>query len=352
MVTFPRALCIVSLATLALAAAGCGGPSYMPPAGGVPASSASAGTYPVRTDPMVVNLLDGAPKRWPSAGFPPLKSARLVNSTPDRDLADDLLKQFRKNVRDPAAELSPAQAGQLARLLEDAFGTPAEPRVTVPDWNEIVIAAVARPSTGKGVFGNLGAVATALARWESAPVRADWNTANAVKAELKLDDSTLARGSVLYRRWCLQCHGPSGAGDGGHAIELAAMPRDYRQGVFKFVTAFPPAAQPGRPAPAKKGLGPSGKPRCDDLKHTIRCGLEGSIMPALPTLSEQELDGLVSYVIHLGVRGETEFATMAKAMDPDESDPDFTGQELVWLFDKNLLAVLYNWGVAAKNPIP
>src|SRR5262245_28879419 len=128
MPTVPRALLIIPAVTLTTA--GCGRSSYMPPAGGVPASSASAGQYQVRTDPMVVKLLDGAPKKWPSAGFPPLKSARLANSTPDRDLADDLLKQFRKNVRDPAADLTPGQATQLARLLEEAFGTPAEPRVT------------------------------------------------------------------------------------------------------------------------------------------------------------------------------------------------------------------------------
>src|SRR5206468_3176418 len=60
----------------------------------------------------------------------------------------------------------------------------------------------------------------------------------------------------------------------------------------------------------------------------------------------------VSYVIHLAVRGETEFATMAKAMNPDETDPDFTGPELEWLFHQNLMWVLYNWGLAAKNPIP
>ena len=75
-------------------------------------------------------------------------------------------------------------------------------------------------------------------------------------------------------------------------------------------------------------------------------------MPAFPTLTEQELDDLISYVIHLSIRGETEFATMSKAMQPTEVDPDFLGPELEWLFDKNLMFVLYNWGVAAENPIP
>jgi len=41
-----------------------------------------------------------------------------------------------------------------------------------------------------------------------------------------------------------------------------------------------------------------------------------------------------------------------KAMQPTEDDPDFAGPELQWLFDQNLMFVLYNWGIAAKNPIP
>jgi mono/diheme cytochrome c family protein len=269
-----------------------------------------------------------------------------VNATPDRDIADDLVKQFKKNVLDPAAELTPSQTELIAKLLEDRFGIPAEPRVRVPEWDELVVTAVARPNPNNGAFANLGAFAKAFAKWDGKNWRQDWETANAVKAELKLDDATLARGAVLYRRWCLQCHGPSGAGDGAHAIELAAMPRDYRQGIFKFITAFPP------PSPKKKGLGPSGKPRRDDLKRTVRNGLEGSMMPAFATLTEQELDDVVSYVIHLSIRGETEFATMAKAIQPTEDDPDFAGPELEWLFDQNLLFTLFNWGIAAKNPIP
>jgi mono/diheme cytochrome c family protein len=353
MMIFPRLAPAVLVSFLAL---GCGS-RYMPlPDGGVPPMSASAGQYSVRTDPLVIKLLDGAPKRWPSAGFPPLKSTRLINSTPDRDIADDLLKQFGKNILDPATGLDPSKAEQLARLLEGAFGTPAVPRVRVPTWDELVWAGAVRPNPAKGFFANFRAAVAAVKKWKPEPWRADWETANAVKAELKLDDAALARGSVLYRRWCMQCHGPTGAGDGAHAIELAAPPRDYRQGVFKFVTAFQPPptqAKPGESPPVKKkGLGPSGKPRRDDLKRTVRNGLDGSMMPAFTTLSEQELDDLVSYVIHLSVRGETEFATMAKAMQPTEEDPEFDGPELEWLFDQNLLFVLYNWGVAAKNPIP
>jgi mono/diheme cytochrome c family protein len=268
---------------------------------------------------MVIKLLDGAPRSWPSNGFPPLRSARNPAATPDRDIAEDLRKQLNKNILDPVA-LSSEQSQQIAALMLKDFGSPAEPRVRVPDWNEIA----------------------------KQGVRADWEAAKAAKDELKLDDASLARGSVVYRRWCMQCHGVTGAGNGAQAIELAAMPRDYRQGIFKFVTAFvkPDPKQP------KKGLGPSGKPLRADLVRTIRKGIDGSMMPAFPTLTDAEVEDLVSYVIHLAVRGETEFATMAKAMQPTEEDPDFTGPELVWLFNQNLMFVLINWQLAAKSPIP
>jgi mono/diheme cytochrome c family protein len=302
---------------LALFAAGCGSGYTPPPLAAAPA--APAATYPARTDLMVVKLLDGAPRRWPSNGFLPLKSARRPDLTPDRELADDLRKQFGKNVLDPAG-LNPAQAEQLARRLGSAFGTPADPRVRLPDPDE--------------------------KESKSASARADREAAAAAAAELGLGDAALARGSVLYRRWCLQCHGPTGAGDGAHAVELSAPPRDYRQGVFKFATAFP---KPGQP---KKGLGPSGKPRRDDLKRTVRHGIDGSMMPAFPTLSEAELDDLVGYVVHLSVRGETEFATLGQLVNENSDDYGSEGPALDRLVDQNLAAALHNWGVAARSPIP
>lgn len=289
--------------------------------------------------------LDGTPRKWPTPGFPPLRSARFIETTPDRELAEDIRKQLGKNVLDPTAELQPAQRAQIAALLDRDFGTPAEPRVRLPEWNELVAAAVVRLDPEKGVFANLRAVAKELRRWQADELRADWEAARAAWAELRLEETALARGSVIYRRLCVQCHGPTGAGDGRHAIALAAMPRDYRQGIFKFVTTSIPQNQP------RKGLGAVGKPRRDDLKRTLRAGIDGSMMPAFPSLSEAELDDLVSYVIHLSIRGETEFATLARAARPTEEDPEFIGPDLTWLYDQNLIWVLANWNLAARSGI-
>src|SRR5262245_46938733 len=129
-----------------LAGLSCGcGASYVPASSAVLPATASDGTYPLRSDLMVVKLLDGAPKRWPANGFPPLRSASDPSSTPDRDIADELRKQFGKNILDPARDLTVAQAGQLARMLEQAFGTPAAPLVRVVTWEELVRSALLRP---------------------------------------------------------------------------------------------------------------------------------------------------------------------------------------------------------------
>jgi mono/diheme cytochrome c family protein len=130
------------------------------------------------------------------------------------------------------------------------------------------------------------------------------------------------------------------------------MPRDYRQGIFKFITAFPLPGSDKDSEGGKNPLKPAGKPIREDLKRTIRRGIDGSMMPAFPNLTDAQLDDLVSYVIHLSIRGETEFATMSKAMNPTEVDPDFNGVELRWLFDQNLMWVLENWGIAQNSAIP
>ncbi|QJW97773.1 c-type cytochrome [Frigoriglobus tundricola] len=234
--------------------------------------------------------------------------------------------------------------------MDAHFGTPAVPTVRVPEWDTVVATAVVRTDPEQKPLGaTLKAATGRLASFKWDAWRADWQAANAAKAELKLDDAALARGSVVYRRWCLQCHGPSGAGDPAHAVENGPMPRDYRQGVFKYVTAFAPPNLP------KKGLGAAGKARRADLKRTVRYGIEGTIMPAFPSLTEQELEDAVSYVIHLSVRGEAEFATLAKVTNVakyTEETPEYVGIELDWLFVQNELWVLLNWGLAAKYPIP
>jgi mono/diheme cytochrome c family protein len=348
------ALALVALVPLTLT--GCGGEpaaaELVPPA---PVTVPSV-RYAPRTDLLAITIPEGAPLHWPAPRCPPLRSAQLYPNTPDRDLALDLRKQIGKAILDPTdpSVLTPNQADRIARLVDAHFGTPLVPTVRLPDWDTVVASAVVRlerPDSDKPFpFGaSLKGARDRLKSFKWDLWRADWELATAVRTDLKLDDATLARGSIVYRRWCMQCHGQSGAGEPAQAIDNGPAPRDYRQGIFKYTTAFPPPSLP------KKGLGAVGKARRTDLLRTVRNGIDGTIMPAFPALTGAELEDVVSYVIHLSVRGETEFATLAKITNLaklTDVDPDYVGGELDWLFVQNQLWVLLNWGVAAKHPIP
>ena len=318
-------------ALLPLLAAGCG--RVPMPTDGPPAFVASASRYPLRADLLAVGNL-GAPPRWNSTGFPPLRSVQVEPRTPDIEFVSALKPLLGKEVFDPGISLNPTQRDDLARFLDQAFGSPAAPSVRLPGKDDI-----AKLKLEEMFADGLpkGKTAKQVAAEMATAAEAAW-------ADLRLDDASLARGGLHYRRWCIHCHGESGAGDGAQAAQAGSPPRDYRQGIFKFVSAAPQSASPKR--------GERGKPRKDDLKRTIRNGLDGSIMPGFPTLGDGELDDLIGYVVHLSVRGEAEFETMAKAMKPGDDDPDFVGKELERLFAAKQLTVLANWGKAEASPIP
>jgi mono/diheme cytochrome c family protein len=135
---------------------------------------------------------------------------------------------------------------------------------------------------------------------------------DAFKELLRLDDETLSFGSRLYRVHCLHCHGVSGNGRGPTAPWVNPHPRDYRLGKFKFTSTD------------SKKLGNERKPRRADLLRTLRQGVEGTTMPSFGLLKEDELEALVSYVIHLSIRGQLEVVVMKDILmdDPDLADPD------------------------------
>ncbi|MBM4071129.1 MAG: hypothetical protein FJ271_19605 [Planctomycetes bacterium] len=119
--------------------------------------------------------------------------------------------------------------------------------------------------------------------------------------KLRLDEQTLAKGSALYRVQCLHCHGVTGNGRGPTSRWVNPHPRDYRQGLFKFQSIDQVA-----------GIR---KPSRDDLMRTLVRGVEGTSMPSFGLLNHEDLELLVSYVIHLSIRGETEFQTLKNAYD-------------------------------------
>jgi mono/diheme cytochrome c family protein len=208
--------------------------------------------YPLRTDPIVLksegdNILEPTPLGQMDEHLAMLKQLSEGETTKDKF-----------SVVDPA-ELPADVREELREALENVFGTPAAPTVTSTDED----------------------------------------TAKSIE-ELQLSDKQLAHGSTIYRRRCVHCHGLTGDGRGPTAPWVNPHPRDYRRGVFKFMSVD---------ILAGRGIN---KPRRGDLFYTLRKGIEGTSMPAHPDLPEEDLNALISYVIHLSIRGQVEIQVMQK----------------------------------------
>jgi mono/diheme cytochrome c family protein len=118
----------------------------------------------------------------------------------------------------------------------------------------------------------------------------------------------LLAGQAAFQQRCAACHGDSGNGAGPAATALLPKPRDYRKGIFKFISTIDLENPSGN---RKK------KPTRDDLAAVIRRGAVGTSMPAFPLLPEQEVQDLIDYVRYLSQRGELEhrILTMIEAED-------------------------------------
>jgi mono/diheme cytochrome c family protein len=110
------------------------------------------------------------------------------------------------------------------------------------------------------------------------------------KTDPRHDDGwRLKEGRNLYMTHCVHCHGVAGDGNGPTARFLNPLPRDYRQGIFKFKSTLA-ALKPSRA----------------DLRHTLEQGIPGTYMPSFVLLGEEKLLLLVDYVRWLSIRGNME----------------------------------------------
>jgi mono/diheme cytochrome c family protein len=120
----------------------------------------------------------------------------------------------------------------------------------------------------------------------------------------KASTRRLAEGARVYNRYCRQCHGVTGDGNGPAAAYMLPKPRDYRPGVFKFTSTVYGA-----------------KPLREDLVRTVKRGIAGTSMPSFRLLPQDELEAVVDYVLALTRRGELE-SLLADAAEFDEQvDP-------------------------------
>ena len=101
---------------------------------------------------------------------------------------------------------------------------------------------------------------------------------DAPKPDLGSDEER-AHGEEVYAKWCAQCHGDKGDGQGIAAPRLLPPPRDFTAGKYKFRST------------------PFGALPLDaDLHRSIRVGLPGSGMPAFQELSEDEVHDVIQYL--------------------------------------------------------
>jgi mono/diheme cytochrome c family protein len=211
--------------------------------------------YPLRTDPILGQSLSTIPPQFDRPGELSQIFAPILN---------DPKNEEKRNFLYPD-KLKLEVQRQLDQALDQIFGTPHSPKANFPSE-----------------------IRTAI-------------------APLKQDDEILAHGSKLYRLHCLHCHGLTGNGRGPTAPWVNPHPRDYRQGMFKFI-----ATQGGNER----------KPRREDLLRTLREGVEGTSMPTFALQPPADLEALVSYVINLSMRGEIEFI-LTKDFLKENQEMDF-----------------------------
>ena len=88
-----------------------------------------------------------------------------------------------------------------------------------------------------------------------------------------------AAGKQLYEKYCVQCHGEKGDGEGDATPHLFPRPRNFTTGKFKVRTT------------ANGAL-----PTHQDLVDIIRRGMPYTSMPAWPNLADQDVANLAYYI--------------------------------------------------------
>jgi mono/diheme cytochrome c family protein len=215
--------------------------------------------YPVRTDPIILATGGREIPEPDRPGQLPLFSLAEMKDDRNPFFGDKDVK-FIDTRLTPHGTLSPDDRQELQEVLEEVFGTPAHPKVEL----------ITRET----------------------------------RQLLQLDEGTLKEGSRLYRQHCLHCHGLTGDGRGPTSKWVNPHPRDYRLGIFKFQSV-------------DQEDGVTRPPRRDDLYRTLHEGVEGTAMQSYNMLPEDDLNALVSYIIHLSIRGEVEIEVFKNSPEKD-----------------------------------
>jgi len=105
-----------------------------------------------------------------------------------------------------------------------------------------------------------------------------------------------AAGKIVYDKYCGQCHGDTGDGNGYATPRVKPKPRDFTTGTYKFRTT------------------PNGMlPTDDDLRRVIEIGAPYTSMPGWPNLTSAEIRNVIYYI---------------KSFSPDFENPDRYGEPI------------------------
>ena len=137
----------------------------------------------------------------------------------------------------------------------------------------------------------------------------------------------LSRGQAVYQERCVQCHGVSGDGQGPTAQYMYPKPRDYRAGMFKFISATY-----------------GSRPLRSDLLRTVKNGIRGTSMPAFNLLPESDQQAVVDYVMMLARRGEVEQLLTQLAEADEAIEPDAVKEDVIDI-------VLRRWNDASEAEV-
>ena len=91
-------------------------------------------------------------------------------------------------------------------------------------------------------------------------------------AALAGQEDAAAAGKVVYDRWCVECHGATGQGDGSAAESMLPRPRDFTQALYQVRTT-----------------GSGQLPTDADMRAAIENGLPGTTVPGWPNLVDGEI---------------------------------------------------------------
>lgn len=123
------------------------------------------------------------------------------------------------------------------------------------------------------------AASTGSRAWAGAPLVAAACALVLAGTPAGLAGQDAERGEEIYRRWCQECHGAEGEGDGPAADRMLPRPRDFTEARYQVRTT-----------------GSGQLPTDEDLRGVIREGLPGTTMPGWPDLSRSEVGDLIAYL--------------------------------------------------------